>query len=205
MADTSGHRLICITPEHNFDSEASIITAILADGTIDRMHIRKPGADPEAIARLIENIPAQYRHRLSVHRLRDIAVNYGTGLHLPSDTSLSELAALSRQGFISLSVSCHNFAGLQATAPYTDYRFISPVFDSISKIGYKSAFDGHTLESAAKTGIIDNNTVALGGINADNILLLKEYGFGGAALSGFVWSCSDVDEILNQIHRLKCF
>lgn len=205
MADAPRHRLICITPEHFFDSEASVITAILADGTIDRIHIRKPGADHESVARLIENIPAQYHHRLTVHRLRDIASRFGTGLHIPSDTSLTELATLSRQGYISLSASCHTFEELQANASFTDYRFISPVFDSISKKGYQSAFDRHALGYAAKSGIIDNNVVALGGINSDNIMLLNEYGFGGAALSGYLWSNIDMHEILNRIHRLKCF
>jgi len=72
---------------------------------------------------------------------------------------------------------------------------LSPVFDSISKRGYKSKFSKEEL----KAGISEwrrfigegsrAKLYALGGVNAENIGELKELGFDGAAVLGGVWNC----------------
>ena len=71
--------------------------------------------------------------------------------------------------------------------PTMNYVFLSPIFDSISKQGYRSAFDHATLKKAAHEGIIDHKVVALGGVTRQRISLLAEYGFGGAAMLGDIW------------------
>jgi Thiamine monophosphate synthase len=74
---------------------------------------------------------------------------------------------------------------------------LGPIFDSISKHGYKSKFSKEEL----KTGISEwrrfmgegsgTKLYALGGINAENICELKEMSFDGAAVLGGVWNCAD--------------
>ena len=63
-----------------------------------------------------------------------------------------------------------------------DYRFLSPVFDSISKPGYLSAFTEEDLR-----GHVDADTFALGGVTPDKLELLEQLGFGGAAMLGAAW------------------
>lgn len=68
-----------------------------------------------------------------------------------------------------------------------DYVFLSPIFDSISKSGYRSAFSYARLRDAADRGVIDEKVVALGGVTFDKIPLLSSLHFGGAAMLGAIW------------------
>lgn len=69
-----------------------------------------------------------------------------------------------------------------------DYIFLSPVFDSISKSGYSSAFTHEQLAEAALRGIIDHRVFALGGVTPDKYSFLQRYHFGGAAMLGAIWN-----------------
>ncbi len=77
--------------------------------------------------------------------------------------------------------------------------FISPVFDSLSKSGYagKSAL--------LKAGALkrQGEWIALGGICPDNIGLVEESGFDGAALLGHLWLGNDPVERLTQLKRKR--
>ena len=83
--------------------------------------------------------------------------------------------------------SCHSFEEVKRYKDEYDYLFLSPIFDSISKIGYKSAFSKEQLLKASEEGIIDEKVVALGGITFDKIPFLEELGFGGVAMSGGIY------------------
>jgi thiamine-phosphate pyrophosphorylase len=65
---------------------------------------------------------------------------------------------------------------------------LSPIFDSISKVGYKSAFTNDELLKASKDGIIDERVIALGGITPDKIPYLRELNFGGVAMLGSIYN-----------------
>ena len=64
---------------------------------------------------------------------------------------------------------------------------LSPIFDSISKRGYRSAFSADDIAAAHKVGLIDERVMALGGITFDKITEIKEMGFGGAMILGDAW------------------
>ena len=69
-----------------------------------------------------------------------------------------------------------------------DYLFLSPIFDSISKVGYKSGFNDEELLNASVDGIIDERVIALGGVTFDKIPYLKELHFGGVAMIGGLYN-----------------
>ena len=87
--------------------------------------------------------------------------------------------------------------------------FLSPVFDSISKAGYSSAFAPDELQAAGKEGLIDKRVIGLGGIDESNIRRIKELGFGGAAILGGLWKhfnpLTDYDykSVLEHFRQLK--
>ncbi len=64
-----------------------------------------------------------------------------------------------------------------------DYVTLSPIFDSISKPGYKSAFN---LENISRY-IRGKKVVALGGVTPDKFPALRDAGFFGAAMLGHFW------------------
>ena len=64
----------------------------------------------------------------------------------------------------------------------------SPIFDSISKKGYKHSFSNRDLEDAGNSGIINEKVIALGGIIPQFIPQLRAWNFGGAAFLGDIWN-----------------
>lgn len=82
--------------------------------------------------------------------------------------------------------------------------FLSPIFDSVSKQGYTSAFTDNVLKQASKDGIIDNKVVALGGVTPDKINYLRQLNFGGAAMLGCVNRLAALS-VSGQINALEAF
>lgn len=174
---------IVITLPHFFEGEAASITAMLESGA-ERVHIRKPGATETDIAALVESIAPQYRSRLSLHDAFGLAVPLGVGgVHLNSRNSEPPAAFT---GLVSR--SCHSLEELRQDA---DYLFLSPIFDSISKSGYRSAFTTTELTEASASGLIGPRVYALGGVFPGNFMRVESLGFGGAALLGAAWQPVD--------------
>lgn len=170
--------IVVITSPDTYPAEAERITGILREGEADVVHIRKPGRDADMIRRLIEEIPSDLRGRLKVHDHFELAAEMGLmGVHLNSRCPTAP------EGVTSVSRSMHSVEQL-VTAEHYDYVTLSPVFDSISKAGYRSAFD---LEEIAPH-IKGKRVVALGGVTPDKFPLLREAGFYGAAMLGHFWN-----------------
>ncbi|MSH99582.1 thiamine phosphate synthase, partial [Escherichia coli] len=89
------------------------------------------------------------------------------------------------------------------------YVFMSPIYDSISKVNYYSTYTAEELRQAQKDKIIDCKVMALGGINEDNLQEIKDFGFGGAVVLGDVWNkfdaCCDRDylAVIEHFKKLK--
>ena len=92
---------------------------------------------------------------------------------------------------------------------FYDYVFMSPVYDCISKEGILSGYTPEELRAAGKERIIDTKVMALGGITPDNILEIKDFGFGGAVVLGDLWNkfnvCTDRDYlgVIRHFKKLK--
>ena len=176
-------RFLVITEPQFTNNEAAIIAQLLHWG-VDLVHLRKPESSAEELAKLIEAIPTAYHNRLVLHDHFDLAAQFTLhGLHLNRRNSV---LPPNHKGTVSQ--SCHTLDEVKACKTKYDYVFLSPVFNSISKLGYTSAFTLKALSEAKKQSIIDQNVLALGGITAANIDKVKHYGFGGVALLGDIWS-----------------
>ena len=191
-------RIVVITPPCFVTGEAETILRLL-DGGIDRIHLRKPDAQEPDMRRLIESLPEECYPRLSLHDQHRLVVEYRLGgVHLNARNPLQP------EGFTGLvSRSCHSLDELQACAATTDYRFLSPIFDSISKSGYRSAFEEKTLHRAAERGVIDARTFALGGVEPERLPLLHDLGFGGAALLGCIWRDTSEEGLRQTLYQIR--
>lgn len=176
-------RFIVITEPQFADNEADIIAQLLRWG-VDLIHIRKPEAAAKDVESLIKAIPAELHNRLVLHDCFELSAHFALhGLHLNRRNSVLPDGF---QGCVSR--SCHTLEEVERHKPMCDYVFLSPIFNSISKQGYASAFTPQVLSDAKRQGIIDGKVFALGGITADNIETTKRYGFGGTAFLGDVWN-----------------
>ena len=192
--------LLLITLPSFFDGETDAVNKLLQDGC-RRLHLRKPEASREQTAHWLEQIEPQFRRRIVLHDHHDLALQYGLGgIHLNSrnpnplpegegmfrvrkPTSLKEESE-GRQ-VLTISRSCHSIEEIKSVAKDYDYVFLSPIFDSISKPGYRAAFTREEL--TAVRDILSQNVYALGGITFDRLAEVEQLGFAGAAMMGGFW------------------
>lgn len=189
-------KLIVITLPHFYPEEADDITALFRTG-LPTLHLRKPQASPQEVEQLLCRIPQAYHPRIVLHDFYQLAEAYPVGgIHL---TGRHPQAPAGYKG--SISCSCHTLEEAQRRKADCAYILLSPIFDSISKQGYAATFTPEELILAARSGIIDHRVVALGGITAKHLPLLRSIGFGGAALLGDVWRHrgDDLTRYMNQL------
>lgn len=176
-------KLIVITTPTYFIEEDKILTALFDKG-LDILHLRKPDTAPVYAERLLTLIPEKYHRRIVVHDHFYLKDEYKLkGIHL---SHRNPLVPDNYTGHVS--ASCHTLDEVVADKKVCDYVFLSPIFNSISKDGYKSAFTPEKIRDAAEKGIIDKKVMALGGVDEKNILRIKDFGFGGAAVLGGLWN-----------------
>ena len=130
-------RLIGITPEKPVFREQERITAMIRSGRVCYFHIRKPAFTEEQLRAYLCPFPQDVRERLTLHDHHALALEMGIGgVHLNRrNPQLAENLKEKRA-----SVSCHSIEEILQWKPKADYCFLSPVFDSISKQGYRSGF-----------------------------------------------------------------
>ena len=176
-------KLIVITRPEFFDSEADKIVNLFSEKGMDLLHIRKPGSSEKQLRNLLLQIPEQYHSRLVLHDHFSLAPEFGLfGVHLNSRNPEPP------EGWKgSVSRSCHSFEEIIAHRDSCSYLSISPVFDSISKAGYRSAFSRDEIAAAVAGGIIDAKVYALGGVTFDKLPLVDSMGFGGAMILSDAW------------------
>ena len=176
-------KTIAITQSFFFAQEAAAINSLLASGDIDLLHLRKPSSTADDCRRLLDHIAPEWRSRIVTHDHLGLCAEYGLhGIHL---NSRNHTIPCGHRGTVSC--SCHSLEEVTRRKPAYDYVFLSPIYDSISKQGYRSAFTDSMLRRAAAEGTIDEKVVALGGVTRERIPQLAAYGFGGAAMLGDIW------------------
>ena len=192
-------RIIVITDTSFAASEAESIRILLLEGA-DRVHLRKPQSAEADMRRLIEALPPELYPRLTLQDHLHLAGEYCIGgVHLNARNP--EIPA----GFGGLiSRSCHSFGEI-ASHPTEDYLFLSPIFDSISKTGYRAEYAPDELRKAFAQGIINPRVAALGGIRPEHLPALKEYGFGGAAFLGYIWQGATPGELVRRMREIQKF
>ena len=193
--------LIILTTPNFLPDEAEALTALLSHG-LYRLHLRKPGCTEAELDALIRQLPPAYYPRISLHDHFPLQARYHLGgIHL---NSRNPDVPAGFQGLVSR--SCHTLEEAARYAPLTDYYFLSPIFDSISKQGYHAGFTEQQLRQTAEQGIINEKTIALGGVTADKLPYLASLGFGGAAFLGDIWSGyhsrEDIPDVIEHFLKL---
>lgn len=190
---------IVITSPGFLQGEADFIDRLFGHG-LDRLHLRKPGADIGECRRLLDGISREWLPRIVVHDNFGLCREYGLGgVHL---NGRNPMAPPNHEG--SVSRSCHSLEEIFRYKGECDYLTLSPIFNSISKQGYMAAFGPGQLAAARDSGLIDRRVMALGGVTLENIPRVKELGFGGVAILGDVWqrmADGSVDEYLASLRK----
>lgn len=186
-------KIIAITTPKVTDEDVFLIKGLLDKG-IDTIHLRKPESGIEECRKLLAELTAEQRAKIVVHDYPELYFEFSLkGIHINRNiTALPD----GYGGFRSR--SCHSFEEVVRYKEEYDYLFLSPIFDSISKSGYHSAFSNEELQRAATEGIIDEKVIALGGVTFDKIDYLKNLGFGGVAMIGGIYNTMKLHSLENR-------
>lgn len=184
--------LIAITPESPVPDEAVKIETLLRGG-LDFVHLRHPGLSREETGKILSAIDPALRRRVKLHDHHPLAAEYQAGVNFNGRNPYSPT-------FLPCSISCHSVDEVMEYAPQVDYVMLSPVFDSMSKPGYRSSFS--SVEALGEL-IRPYRVVALGGVSSGRLRRLREAGFSGAAMLGEIRWNDSPDVITQQAHYLS--
>lgn len=184
--------LIAFSSPASLAQEFSHVNQMFGDG-LECFHLRKPGLNKSEYLAALQQIKPEYLKRIMLHGHYELALKYNIrGLHISASyfqNSGNELLAVlktAKKRGLKISTGIHEAEELDGLPKGIDYVFWSPVFDSISKPGYKANIDLTAavalLKSERKSKII-----ALGGIDCNNINSIVQSGFDGAAVLGALW------------------
>jgi len=186
--------LLVITPEQEVALEIETCSALLENG-LHRLHVRKPDWDRDLLREYLTAFPMKFRPRISIHSHHSLAEEMDLGgIHLKAKQSKIINSKVRSSSF-------HSYAGVAMATNDLSYGFLSPIYDSISKKGYRSKFSTPELESflSSKRSI---KVIALGGITKHNIGQTKRLGFDGAALLGVLWEKKSKNERINVFEKI---
>ncbi|WP_417885454.1 thiamine phosphate synthase [Zunongwangia sp.] len=176
--------LIVISAEKCIENEEFQLKSIL-DAGLEILHIRKPKVSFEVLKRWLAKFEAEYRCKMVLHQHHELAREFGLkGIHLPEyfrtnlKENLDDYITSFQQEKFTVSTSVHQKELLSETLNF-DYCFLSPVFNSISKTGYSG--------KKFQVNDLQQQVIALGGIDSAKISAIRKMGFSGAAVLGAVW------------------
>lgn len=177
-------QLVVISDNKIFTGEADVLNHMF-DAGMSVFHLRKYESSKTEIIALLDKIKPEYYSKIAIHQYHEMAEELGfKRIHFSETDRVQQtekqLQRLIEEGF-TLSTSVHSVDAYKNLNDVFAYAFLGPVFDSISKFGYKARkFDLHEKNPNVKV-------IALGGITADNCKEAHAMGFDGVGVLGSIW------------------
>lgn len=197
-------KLIVITSPAFFIEEDKIITALFEEG-LDILHLRKPETSAMYSERLLTLIPEKYHKHIVTHEhfyLKEEFKLMGIHLNVRNPREPDDYAG-------HISCSCRTIEEVAKKKHFYDYVFLKSMYEDDQHGGKLANLTAEEIRKAAKEGIIDKEVMGFGGIIPENILEVKDFGFGGAVVMNNLWDkfdlCNDKDYtgIIKHFKRLK--
>jgi thiamine-phosphate pyrophosphorylase len=186
---TSEFLIAVLTLPGSFAGEADQLEALLEAG-VQRLHLRKPEMRFGELEALVARLAPRWASRLVLHYQPELAVRFGIPqVHGP--LTIGEGTALR------VSTSVHDWEEFAALPEGLAYAFISPLFDSISKKGYRA----NTRLLSIPEGPLPCRPVGLGGVGAKTIGEMVRRGWTGAAVLGWIWE--EPGKAVERFEQLK--
>lgn len=191
--------LVLLAPEKDINGEIEILTQLFQAG-LSFYHLRKPAKNEQDHCAYLDKIAPKYHNRIMLHHCHELLNDYNLkGLHF-TEQKRRDLLTKGHQSFLDLqnnnkiiSSSFHEIKEVLECAIDFEYHFLSPIFSSISKQGYRGRyFNAHQ---------IDKRMIGMGGITVDNLEETIQLGFNGIGILGGVWNAENPIESFNSIQQ----
>lgn len=195
-------KLIVIANPDPVQQEFEILEKLF-DAGLEYFHLRKPSFPFAEAERYVSNIPEAYRDRVVLHEHYELAGAYGLkGIHQTSKNRDAWEIARKQHPELQRSASVHTVEELQQVSDVEfAYVFFSPVFPSLSKMGYEPRYSQSELKGIFAS--TSHRIVALGGIEENKIETLLRWGCFGAAALGSIWNSNTPVETFTRL-KAKC-
>ena len=174
-------KLSIISLDYIFPGEEEVLCYFFENG-IEYLVMRKPKNIEKDIVHLINRIPSKYHNRIIIQDRFNLIKHFNLNGILLSKKS--PRAPVMEKRF-SKSVACGRIGDIVRYQNFY-HIFFGPVFDSISK-EIKPAFEETALKEAKERNIINDKTIAVGGIDENTIPEARMYGFEHIAVFGSLW------------------
>lgn len=184
--------IVLISEENERRDEKSYAAWLLEEG-LARFHFRRPDLKPFDRLKQVMRYPVECLDRISVHSELSWGVEHIAAMpELPISrhkTAKDSWEWLEKSRV--KSASFHSVQELMNCPVRLDYAFLSPVFPSISKQGYKASEELESSLPLLKDLEKPFPVLALGGVCLENLDQVYEMGFDGFALKGAFWQAED--------------
>ena len=182
-------QLIVISHPDIITNEADTINALFDEG-LEVFHLRKPTASENELRDLLRKINKKNYSGIAIHQDHSMAKTVGINrIHFSETNRLTtteeELKKWKTENYI-LSTSIHSIDDHESLSDNFSYTFLGPVFESISKPGYKPRSE--ELIQLKKEENRRVKIIAIGGITGDKIEKVEQANFDGVALLGTIWN-----------------
>lgn len=199
--------MILITDPDFIPDEEKFINALFDKG-LEVLHIRKPEATVLQLHELLSKIDQQFHSRIMIHSHYELLETFQlSGLHF-TEKSKDQIRSY-EEVRCTKSLAIHELSDIKCVDNVINYMFLSPLFPSISKVGYSKQWNFDKLK-AELSSPRNFKIVALGGVTLDNIKQVTELGFDDFAVLGSIWepikagcSLSQIIEIFNRFQHEK--
>lgn len=191
-----------VTSEKPLVHEITILNTLLEKG-LECLWLRKPGCTIDYLQTIISDIGQEFHDRILLPYRLWKYWNGGNayGFHLTEKERITisekELENILTSGY-RLSTSVHTIKDWKLLPTYFSQAFVSPVFDSVSKVGYLANLDIGSFVNY-KTATIP---IALGGVTPENITNIFSMGFEGTAVLGAIWQSKNPINTWEKLNRI---
>lgn len=191
--------IVVIAPEKDIPNEIEILHQLFQEG-LEFYHLRKPNKNFEEFCDYLKQIDEKYHNKIVIHHFHKLINDYNLkGIHFQEQKRIEHInnpghyfKGLNMYGK-TISSSFHEPQELADCHFDFDYHLLSPVFDSISKQGYKGrGFD---------VNHINKTTIGMGGVSVDNLPTFDTLGYKGVAVLGTIWKSQESVNIFKKIKK----
>ena len=180
--------IVLISPENDVKDEVSILNQLFEAG-LAYYHLRKPDKDYQEHCDYLDQIDSKYHNQIVAHYFHELINVYNLkGIHFQEQKRIDHIENPGNyfKDFEmygkTISSSFHEIQDLEDCDFEFDYHLLSPVFSSISKVGYV----GRGFDVSA----VDKRIIGMGGVTSDNLEKISSLGYKGVGVLGGIWNSS---------------
>ena len=186
---------LIICSSHDPIKNEQDLVKILFELELECFHLRKPNYSEVEMKTWLEQMDENLRSKIVIHSHYTLAKEYRLkGIHIGAralqNMSKEELNHWIETHPKTISSSAHNMKEAKQLPNNLAYVWLSPIFESISKVGYTSTLKDEELDTLKEWIQTHKKTkvLALGGITATNIPNIIQRAYNGVVILGSLWN-----------------